>query len=63
MEWLTRSDVVLLAVAGYVAIMTLVRMMKQRHDTLVADLEKQISAHRGSKRRARDHNKPDRQAA
>jgi hypothetical protein len=63
MEWLTRSDVVLLAVAVYVAVMTLVRMMKQRHDALVADLETQINAHRGSKKRNRDNNHPDRQAA
>jgi hypothetical protein len=63
MDWLTRSDVVLLAITGYVAVMTLVRMMKQRHDALVADLEKQISAHRGSKKRTRDSDKPGRQAA
>jgi hypothetical protein len=63
MDWLTRSDVVLLAVAGYVAIMTLVRMMKQRHDALVADLGKQIHAHRGARKRSRHDNKQDRQAA
>jgi 7-keto-8-aminopelargonate synthetase-like enzyme len=63
MEWMTRSDIVLLAVAGYVAIMTLVRMMKQRHDNLVADVQKQISAHRGSKKRSRDSDKANREAA
>ena len=63
MDWLSRSDVVLLAVAGYVAIMTLVRMMKQRHDELVADLQKQISAHRGSKKRSRDSDTAKREAA
>jgi hypothetical protein len=63
MEWLTRSDIVLLAVAAYVAIMTLVRMMKRRHDELVADLQKQISSHRASKRRSRDTSTADREAA
>ena len=60
---MTRSDIVLLAVAGYVAVMSLVRMMKHRHDELVADVQKQISAHRSSKKRGRESNKSDRQAA
>jgi uncharacterized membrane protein len=63
MEWLTRSDVVLLAVAAYVAIMTLVRMMRRRHDELVADVQKQINAHRGSRKRGRESSKADREAA
>ena len=45
MEWMTRSDVILLAIAGYLAVMTLVRMMKQRHDEVVADVKRQVAAH------------------
>jgi hypothetical protein len=40
--------------AAYVAIMTLVRMMKQRRDVLVADVERQIKAHRRALKRQRE---------
>jgi hypothetical protein len=46
MEWLSRADVILLAIATYVAVMTLVRMMQRRHDELVADVKRQVEAHR-----------------
>ncbi|MEX2316218.1 MAG: hypothetical protein WD669_03635 [Pirellulales bacterium] len=51
MEWLSRTDVVLLAVAGYVAVMTLVRLMRRRHDEVVADVKRQVAAHRKRGRR------------
>jgi hypothetical protein len=54
MEWMTRSDVILLAVAAYVAVMTLVRLMKRRHDQVVADVQRQVDARR------RGHKQPDR---
>lgn len=54
MEWMSRSDIILLMVAAYVAIMTLVRMMKQRRDVLVADVERQIKAHRRALKRQRE---------
>lgn len=46
MEWLSRSDTLLLAVAAYVAVMSLVRMMKRRREQLVADVQRQVEAHR-----------------
>ena len=54
MEWMSRADVVLLMVAAYVAVMTLVRMMKQRRDILVADVQRQIKAHRRALKRQRE---------
>ncbi len=51
MGWLSRTDLVLLLVAGYVAVMTLVRLMKRREDDVVADVQRQIDAlHRENKR-------------
>jgi hypothetical protein len=46
MEWMSRADVVLLVLASYVAVIALVRMMKRRHDDLVADVKRQVEAHR-----------------
>jgi hypothetical protein len=63
MDSLTRSDVILLAIAAYVAVMTLVRLMRQRRDVLVADVEKQVQAQRLSKRRKQQDAEQDRDAA
>jgi hypothetical protein len=46
MAWLDRWDVILMLVAGYVAVMSLVRMMARRRDQLVADVEQQLKAQR-----------------
>jgi hypothetical protein len=46
MEWISGTDVVLLLLASYVAVMALVRMMQRRNDELVADFKQQIDAHR-----------------
>jgi hypothetical protein len=46
MGWLSRADFVLLLIAGYIAVMSLVRMMQQRHDELVADVKRQVEVHR-----------------
>jgi hypothetical protein len=54
MEWMTRTDVVLLAVAVYVAVMALVRLMKRRHDEVVADVKRQVEHHR-KKPKKRQH--------
>jgi hypothetical protein len=35
----------LLLVAVYVAVMALVRLMRRRHDELVADVKRQVEAH------------------
>jgi hypothetical protein len=52
MDWMTRVDLIVLAIAAYVAVMTLVRLMKQRRDVLVADVQRQVRAMNRSKKRA-----------
>ena len=37
---------ILLAVAAYVAVMALVRLMQRRRDEVVADVQRQVEAHR-----------------
>jgi hypothetical protein len=56
---MSRADVILLTVAAYVAVMTLVRLMKARRDALVADVQRQVDARRANKR----NNPPQREAA
>lgn len=64
MEWMTRTDVVLLLIGAYVAAMTLVRLMKRRHDEVVADVKRQVEAHRKSgNKRKRANNDQSRGAA
>ena len=63
MEWLTGSDILLLGIAAYVAVMTLVRLMKHRRDVLVADVQKQVQAQRRAKRRQQENAEQDRDAA
>jgi hypothetical protein len=53
-EWMTRADVLLLCIAAYVAVMTLVRMMRRRRDQLVADVQRQVEAHRKRTKRSRE---------
>jgi hypothetical protein len=55
MDWMSRSDLILLAVAAYVAVMALVRLMKRRHDQVVADVQRQVNA------RSRGHRPPERE--
>ena len=60
MQWLTRSDSILLAIATYVAIMALVRLMRRRRDALVSDVQRQMEAYRKRpKRAAADKSKRD----
>jgi hypothetical protein len=63
MDWLTRSDILLLTIAAYVAVMTLVRLMRERRDVLVADVQKQVQAQRRAKRRHEETADQDRDAA
>jgi hypothetical protein len=46
---MSRSDMILLGVAAYVAVMSLVRLMKARRDALVADVQRQVDARRTGK--------------
>jgi predicted exporter len=57
MGWLDRWDIVLLAVAAYVAVMALVRLMTRRRDEDIADVQQQLKTHRRqSKNRSGDRN-------
>jgi hypothetical protein len=47
---MSRTDIALLLIAAYIAVMTLVRLMKARRDTLVADVQRQVVARRSKKR-------------
>ena len=51
MAWLSRTDAILLLIAAYVAVITLVRLMKRRYDEIVADVQRQVDAHRRDKKR------------
>jgi hypothetical protein len=46
MDSMTRTDIILLLVASYVAVMALVRLMQRRRDQLVADVQRQVDARR-----------------
>jgi hypothetical protein len=50
MAWLSRTDFILLLIAAYVAVITLIRLMKRRHDEIVADVQRQVEAHRRDKK-------------
>ncbi len=63
MEWLGRTDVILLGIAAYVAVMTLVRLMKRRRDQLVADVQRQVDAQRKRQKHTAAATKNDRGAA
>ncbi len=43
-------DLALLAVAGYVAVITLVRLMRRRRDTMLQQFREQVEAERKRKR-------------
>jgi hypothetical protein len=43
---MSRADIALLIIAAYIAVMTLVRLMKARRDALVADVQGQVNARR-----------------
>jgi uncharacterized membrane protein len=55
MEWISRSDMILLAIAAYVAVMALVRLMRRRRDELVADVQRQMEAHRHHRKKRHHH--------
>ena len=64
MEWMTRSDIILSAIAAYLAVTTLVRLMQRRHDQLVADVQQQVDARRHrSKKRSHNGDEQNRGAA
>jgi hypothetical protein len=46
---MSHSDLILLGFAAYIAVMSLVRLMKARRDALIADVQRQIDARRGGK--------------
>ncbi len=48
---MSNGDIILLAVAGYIAVMSLVRLMRQRRDQLYRELQAEIERVRLRKRR------------
>ena len=46
---MSRADMILLGIAAYIAVMSLVRLMKARRDELVADVQKQLHARRAGR--------------
>ena len=44
MGWIDRWDIVFALVAGYVGVMSLVRLMARRRDQDVAEVERQLSS-------------------
>jgi len=63
MLWLTRSDMILLVIAAYVAVMALVRLMQRRHDQLVAEVQRLVAARRKGGKNSPDTNESPRHAA
>jgi hypothetical protein len=55
MGLMTRSDIILLGIASYIAVMALVRLMQRRREQLVADVQRQVDAHRKRPKHAGDH--------
>jgi hypothetical protein len=51
MDWLSRTDTVMLLVTAYVAVITLIRLMRRRRDEVVADVQRQVEAHRRNQKR------------
>lgn len=52
MQGLGQSDAILLGIAVYIAVMSLVRLMRRRRDQLVADVQRQVADHRKRTQRA-----------
>lgn len=63
MHWLSRSDIILLLAAAYIAVMALVRLMKRRRDALVADVQRQVDARRKRGRQSVSGEAKNREAA
>ncbi len=63
MDGMTRTDMILLAFAAYVAVMALVRLMRRRRDELVTDVQRQVDARRNRGRRTHDGGQQNRDAA
>ncbi|MGD9632262.1 MAG: hypothetical protein AB7G28_26780 [Pirellulales bacterium] len=63
MGWLDHWDIALLLIAGYVAVMTLVRLMARRRDQNVAEVEKQMAALREQQQEQKKRAARNREAA
>jgi hypothetical protein len=63
MLWLTRSDIILLVIAAYVAMMTLVRLMQRRRDKVIGEVQQQVKAHRKRAARSAEAQQSSREAA
>lgn len=63
MGWIDRWDIALLLIAGYVAVITLVRLMARRRDQNVAEVEKQMAALREQQEDKKKRSAKNRDAA
>jgi hypothetical protein len=63
MDWLSRSDIILLVFAAYVAVMTLVRLMQRRRDQLISEVQQQVDARRKRSKRTPEGGQQNRGAA
>ncbi len=58
-----RWDGIIILVAGYLAVMTLVRMMARRRDQVVSYVREKIAENRGEKSPAKEPAKKEKEAA
>ena len=58
-----RWDVIIVLAAGYLAVMTLVRMMARRRNQVVDHVREKIAENRGGKRPAQGPDKKEKEAA
>ena len=52
-----RWDVIIIVVAGYVAVMTLVRLMSSRHNQMLVQIREQLTKQLGKKKKTKKKKK------
>ena len=62
MAWST-ADFIIFAIASYLAVVTLVRLMRARRDELVADVHRQIQSEKRRRKKPRKTEQPREEAA
>ena len=62
MAWST-ADFIIFAIASYLAVVTLVRLMRARRDELVADVRRQIQSEKRRRKKPRKTEQPREEAA
>ena len=54
-----RWDVIIIVVAGYVAVMTLVRLMSSRHNQMLVQIREQLTKQLGKKKKTKKTKKKE----